>query len=100
VLLFELGEEDTKNWCLLGGQMMYLLAAEAGRTLARPTADMDVVIDVRESPGSTEWLAHWLDHRNFDIAPSPEGVGHRFLGEAQGGKGHIVFDVLGPERLR
>jgi len=58
-LLFNLAEEDPEHCCLLGGQMMYLLAAEAGRSLPRPTADMDVVVDLRARKRSTEWLAGW-----------------------------------------
>lgn len=65
-VLFRLAEVNHENWCLLGGQMMYLLAIEAGRSLPRPTSDMDVVVDLRAHKGSTEWLAKWLVSHGFE----------------------------------
>jgi hypothetical protein len=60
---------------------------------------MDVVIDMRARPGPTEWLAHWLEDRAFDMERSPDGVGHRFVRGAKGDRALVVFDVLGPEGL-
>lgn len=99
-VLFELAETDPDNWCLLGGQMMYLLAVEAGRALPRPTADIDVVVNVRTRPGATEWLASWLDDRGFELdGISPDGIGHRFVKDASPGPESVVFDILAPEGL-
>jgi hypothetical protein len=80
--------------------MMYLLAVEAGRTLPRPTDDVDVVVNVRTRPGSTEWLAGWLGERDFELdGISPDGIGHRFVKDASSGPGRVVFDILAPEGL-
>jgi hypothetical protein len=101
-LLFQLAEEDQENWCLLGGQMMYLLAAEAGRRLPRPTPDVDVVVNVRTRKRSTEWLAKWLVGKGFEldeIALNTEQVGHRFVRDAEHSPGRVFFDILAPEGL-
>jgi hypothetical protein len=101
-LLFDLAEEEPEHWCLLGGQMMYLLAAEAGRSLPRPTSDMDVVVDLRARKRSTEWLAGWLTNRRFELDKSAfntDQIGHRFVRDADPGPGLIIFDILAPEGL-
>jgi hypothetical protein len=101
-LLFDLAEEEPEHWCLLGGQMMYLLAAEAGRSLPRPTSDMDVVVDLRARTRSTEWLAGWLTKRRFELDKSAfnrDQIGHRFVRDADPGPGRIIFDILAPEGL-
>jgi hypothetical protein len=95
-LLFDLAEEEPEHWCLLGGQMMYLLAAESGRSLPRPTADMDVVVDLRARERSTEWLRGFeLDESAFNT----DQIGHRFVRDADPGPGRIIFDILAPEGL-
>jgi hypothetical protein len=99
-VLFQLSEARPRDWCLLGGQMMYLLAVEAGRTLPRPTDDVDVVVDVRARQGSTEWLAAWLLSKGLELEGiSPEGIGHRFVRDVDPPPGRIIFDVLAPEGL-
>jgi hypothetical protein len=96
--LLDLGGVDTDSWLLVGGQMMYLLAAENGVEMPRATADLDVVVDVRARPGGTEWLAGWLTDRGYDMAGvSPDGIGHKFMRPATTGPGVVEFDVLGPE---
>ncbi len=98
--LFELAKTDTTSWLLIGGQMMYLLAAENGSVLPRPTDDVDVVVDVRARPDGTEWLADWLGERGFDLEGiSADGIGHRFVRMADPGPGRVIFDVLAPEGL-
>jgi hypothetical protein len=97
-VLLDLAEHDSESWLLVGGQMMFLLAAEHSVTLPRPTADMDVVVDVRARPRGTEWLAAWLIEQGFVLdGTSPDGIGHRFVREADRGRGTVQFDVLGPE---
>jgi hypothetical protein len=98
--LFELAETDADSWLLIGGQMMYLLAAENGAALPRPTDDVDVVVDVRTRPNGTEWLADWLVQRGFALEGiSADGIGHRFVRPADPGPGRVAFDVLAPEGL-
>lgn len=99
-LLFELAEVNDTDWLLVGGQIMYLLALEHGAELPRPTADVDVVVDVRALPGGTEWLASWLVDRGFEQdMPSSDGISHRFRRRADPGPGMVIVDVLGPEGL-
>ena len=97
--LFELCRIDPDSFLLIGGQMMHLLAVEHGAPeLARPTQDVDVVVDVRARPGGTAWLAAWLCNRGFELAgASPQGIGHRFVRRAR--HAAVQFDVLAPEGL-
>lgn len=101
MVLFELAVEDVDTWILVGGQMVYLLAAEHDAAdRARRTEDMDVVVNVRDRQNGTEWLAGWLGERRFRLAGiTPDGVGHRFIRRADPGPGRIMFDVLAPEGL-
>ncbi len=99
-LLLDLSEDHAVGWLLVGGQMMYLLAVEHGAALPRPTSDMDVVVDVRQRPDGTQWLAGWLRaHGLAAEGGTPEGVLHRFARDAVSGPGRVVFDVLAPEGL-
>jgi hypothetical protein len=85
-------------WVLIGGQMMYLLAAEHGTALPRTTVDADVLVDIRASPGSIETLCAWLEERGLKLEHiSPDNVGHRFSRPADPGPGKVSFDVLAPE---
>jgi hypothetical protein len=98
--LFDLAERDTDTWLLVGGQMMYLLAAEQGAVLPRPTTDMDVVVNVRARPKGTQWLSAWLEEQGFELEGiSTDGIGHRFVKPTATGGGVVIFDVLGPEGL-
>lgn len=100
-VLFELAEEDDESWVLVGGQMVHLLAVEHGAAeRARATEDIDVVVNVRQRRGGTEWLARWLTDRGFNLeGTSPDGVGHRDVRDADPGPGRVLFDVLAPEGL-
>ncbi len=68
--LFDLAEQDTDTWLLVGGQMMYLLAVEQGVVLPRPTTDMDVVVHVRARPKGTQWLSEWLEEKGLSLRES------------------------------
>ncbi|MDQ1743999.1 MAG: hypothetical protein QOE23_2338 [Pseudonocardiales bacterium] len=99
-LLFDLAQIDVRSWMLIGGQLVYLLAAENGTELPRPTDDIDVVIDVRARPGGTEWFAGWLVERGYELdGVSADGIGHRFTKAADPGPGTVVVDILAPEGL-
>jgi hypothetical protein len=74
-LLFELAEDNGEDWLLVGGQMMFLLAAEHHARLPRATVDVDVVVNVRALPGGTQWLSAWLTKRDFEQeTPSADGI--------------------------
>ena len=99
-ILFDLAEEDAENWLLIGGQMVYLLAAENGVPPIRATDDVDVAVNVRARPKATEWLAGWLVDKGFALeSASADNIGHRFVKPAASAPGRVVFDILPPEGL-
>jgi hypothetical protein len=53
-LLFDLSEVRPDTWCLIGGLMVMLHGLECGRSDARPTADGDVLVDIRSGPALFE----------------------------------------------
>src|SRR5664280_1726135 len=80
--------------------MMFLLALENGVTMPRTTTDMDVVINVVESPGAIRALASQLLQQGFKFGDvSPAGTGGRFRTPAEPRPGRIMVDVLAPEGL-
>jgi hypothetical protein len=52
LVLLDPFQNRRNDWTLIGGQMMYLLAVENGVTRPRTTTDIEVVINVVESPGA------------------------------------------------
>ena len=102
-VLLDLGQERVfTQWCLIGGQLTLLHAAEHGVRKPQPTLDMDVVVNLVERPGGTEWLAGWLVARGFEMdGVSPEGIGHRFTHAAGDDPrlGQVRFDILAPENM-
>lgn len=99
-MLLDLAEFDVAHWCLVGGQMVYIHAAEAGVELPRPTLDVDVVVDVQTKPDATSWLSNWLIAEGFALdGMSPDGIGHRFVKDADPGPGKLSVDVLAPDHV-
>jgi hypothetical protein len=89
------------GWCLVGGQMVWLLAAEQGVTPLRATDDVDVVVDIRSEPAGIQALCGWLEDKEFDLEGiSPEGIGNRYFKAANPGPGNVIFDVLALEGRR
>ena len=100
LVLLDLFPNHRTDWTLIGGQMMYLLAVENEVRMPRTTTDMDVVINVLESPGAIRALASQLLHLGFEFGNvSPAGTGGRFTRPADPGPGTIMIDVLAPEGL-
>ena len=96
-LLLDLMLERPDTCLLVGGQLIALLAAEHGARLPRATEDVDVVVNVQQHRGGTEWLADWLVARGLAMSkPSADNVGHRFTRATEAGVGSVVFDVLAP----
>ena len=74
---------------------MWMLAAEHGTDPPRATDDVDLVVDIRTEPTGIHDLCLWLEANGFDLEGiSPEGIGHRYVGEADPGAGTVKFDVL------
>ena len=95
--LFALADETTKEWMLVGGQMVFVLAVEHGAERIRPTEDIDVVVNLRVRPGGTEWLSRWLEKRDFVLeGVNTDQIGHRFVCPTGSGRGKVIFDVLAP----
>jgi hypothetical protein len=93
--LLDLATNFSPGWCLVGGQMVWLLAAEHGATPLRATDDVDVVVDIRSEPTGIQALCGWLEENEFGLEGiNPEGIGNRFVKPANPGPGNIVFDVL------
>jgi hypothetical protein len=78
-VLLDMAEAFPAGWCLVGGQMVWLLAAEHDTHPPRATEDVDVVVDVRADPDGIQKLCSWLEEQyGFDLEGiSPEGIGHR-----------------------
>jgi len=93
--LIKLAMTFPTGWCLVGGQMVWLLAAEHGVAPLRATDDVDVVVDIRSEPTGIQALCGWLEDEEFNLEGiSPEGIGHRYFKAANPGAGDIIFDIL------
>src|SRR5260221_12165279 len=70
-LLFDLSEGVPGVWCLIGGLMVALYGIDHGRTETRPTADGDVLGDIRADPSALREISNFLTARDLrtDLAP-------------------------------
>lgn len=99
-VLLDLSLRFPSGWCLVGGQMVWLLAAEHGAKPLRATDDVDLVVDIRSEPGGIRRLCQWLEGQGFGLEGiNPEGIGHRYVRTADPGPGKIIFDVLAPDKV-
>jgi hypothetical protein len=99
-VLLDLYEEFSAGWCLIGGQMVWLLAREYGVEPARATEDVDVVVDIRTDQGLMARMCAWLERHDFDLDEiSADGIGHRFLSAVYSGPGKVAVDILAPENM-
>lgn len=79
-------------WAVVGGQMVFLHAAEHGVEVHRVSADIDAAVDLRADPeGITKLIAVLGDLGFVSSGESPEGHAHRF--EKQTAAGVAVVDV-------
>jgi hypothetical protein len=100
LVLLRLAEVFPVGWCLVGGQMVWVLAAEYGADPLRATDDVDLVVDIRAEPTGIRDLCRWLEDNGFELeGVSPDGIGHRFVRPAEPGPGRIMFDVLAPDHV-
>ena len=96
-LLFELADEVPGVWCLIGGQMVALHGLERGRTDARPSADGDVLVDIRADPTALHKISNFLISRSLQPDPGPDGILHRFKGSVDSHE--VQVDVLAPDHV-
>ncbi len=96
-LLFDLSEEIPNVWCLIGGLMVALYGIEHGRTDTRPTADGDVLVDIRADPSALRQISNFLTARELEPDPAPDGIVHRFIGMVHSDE--IVIDILAPDHV-
>ncbi len=89
--LMELSERVETGWTLIGGQLVHLHCAERGLTPARPTNDVDTVVDIRASPDMLETFTRALTDIGFIPDTSGDGIQHRWNRDL------AQFDVLIPE---
>ena len=100
LILLDLAKAFPTGWCLVGGQMVWLLAAEHGADPPRATDDVDLVVDIRAEPAGIRDLCRWLGDKGFNLEGiSPEGIGHRYVRQADPGQGEIKVDVLAPDNV-
>lgn len=92
--LFEIHDRLPTGWVLVGGQMVHLLCAERGASPARPTPDLDAIVDVRADPNALLRFTTALS----DLGFSPDGQtweGHQHRWVRDGSQ----VDVLIPRHL-
>ena len=88
-LLGALQEAFPSGWVLIGGLMVYLLAAEAGQQPMRVTSDADVLVRVKMLTNGTIRIAEWLQESGIEFeGASAMEIGHRFS------EGSISVDLL------
>jgi hypothetical protein len=92
--LLDLVDRYSDDWCLIGGQMVFLHALEAGAQPPRLSRDLDVIVDARVRPSALQRFLAVLEAGDFEPAgASPENVAHRFA------RGEVTIDVMVPEGL-
>jgi len=96
-LLFDLSQAQPDSWCLVGGLMVMLHGLEHGRSDLRPTADGDVLVDIRARPGALREITRFLSEQGLAAELAPEGIQHRFKRRADDGDLHV--DVLAPDHV-
>jgi hypothetical protein len=90
--IMDLHERLDHGWTLIGGQLVHLHCAEHGHAPARPTDDIDTVIDVRTYRDMLQTFTSTLVELGFTAAGvSAEGIQHRWI------RGDAVMDVLLPD---
>jgi hypothetical protein len=88
--LFELADGRVR-WTLIGAHMVALYAWEVGLA-PRPSADVDLLVDVRVVAGATEALSRELVARGYKLEDvTRSGLGHHFV------RGRAEIDILAPD---
>jgi hypothetical protein len=99
-VLLDLYREFPAGWCLIGGQMVWLLALEHGVEPRRSTEDVDVVVDIRSDPQLIMRMCAWLESRSFRLEGiNRDNIGHRYVSSTYEGPGEVKFDILAPDNM-
>lgn len=99
-VLLELYVDFPNGWCLIGGQMVWLLCLELGVEPIRVTEDVDVAVDIRVDQRAITRFCTWLESRGFELEGiNTDGVGHRYVSSTYEGPGKVIFDVLAPDNM-
>lgn len=92
--LAELAPSLGARCLLVGGQMVFLHEVERGADEARPTDDIDVVVDLRVEPTGLARVHRVLIDAGFEqVVPSSDGIAHRYTRHG------ATIDVLAPDNL-
>lgn len=90
--LIDLGRQPVP-WTLIGAHMVALHAWEHGRA-ARPSNDVDVLVNVRSATGGTHEISRYFVERGYELDHvTPTNLGHHFV------RGQAEVDVLAPDGL-
>lgn len=92
--LAEISERMPTGWSLAGGSLVRLHIAERGGSGGRSTRDIDVILDIRAEPRSTDRIVQVL--KEIDFVPdglNPAGHDHRWV------RGGAQIDILTPDFL-
>jgi hypothetical protein len=93
-ILVALDDLHPRGWTLIGAQMVVLHAFRVGALPPRASLDADVLVDVRVLQDGTRRLAETLRDWGLELeGVSPDGIGHRFVGD------RVVLDLLAPDGL-
>lgn len=77
--------------------MVMLHGLERGRSDVRPTADVDVLVDIRVRPGALRAVVRFLSENGLEPEVAPEGIQHRFKRGTD--DGDLKVDVLAPDHV-
>jgi hypothetical protein len=93
--MLDLAAALPQPWTLIGGQMVYLHGALAGRSPHRFTEDIDVVFDMRVEVNAITKADRALDRLGYEVAGiSADGLAYRY----RNGRG-VEVDILAPDHL-
>jgi hypothetical protein len=94
--LLELVETLRQPYVLIGGQMVHLHGAVAGRQSPRVTADIDLLLDVRAQVTALKAAVRAVERLGYRVdGMSPDLLAHRYLRADD----RMVIDLLAPDHL-
>src|SRR5699024_7551093 len=92
--LLDLHASHPSGWTLVGGQLVHLWCANRNSWPARPTDDVDAVLDIRGHPSALLKITETLSDFGFIPAgTTPGGHQHRWI------RAEATIDLLIPRHL-